>query len=68
MFMSGGPFQSIQHTCMIVSLDFIGCLESSVIVEWSVRIQLTGWIIHQTWRLANIGVTKNQQQVDIRSY
>ena len=54
----GGSLQNIRHTCMIVSLDSIGCVESSVIVGWSVGIQLIGWTIHQVWRLAYIGITK----------
>ena len=37
---------------------FVWCIQNLVDVGWSIGIQLAWWTIHQTWRLAYVGIKK----------
>ena len=37
---------------------FIRCVENLVIVALSIGIQFHWWIVHQTWKLAYVGIKK----------
>jgi len=43
---------------------FIGCIESMIIVGWSIGIQLTWWTVNQTWRLVYKKETNNNWTYD----
>lgn len=47
---------------------FTGSVEILVIVGWSICIRLNSWAVHQTWRSTNVGIKRNQEQVDRQTY